>query len=292
MDNVTRACIPCTTRILVTNNNNYRVLCPDEKSENAPTRWSSPANWTRTSPESLERVRTQTSVSPCVRVRVALLSVLILVTLVTAVGLAVAFLLPLAENRTIPESPSLSSTVPPRSPPRTQSSDHETRHRDREYKKRVSRLSWNLLNKPNPSSEANGNDVAEDGIVLPSNMVFTSAKNPGPGVKPGQKPRNCCRTQKYSQVISSEGCESVTIVNRRCLGTCVAVWVPGIFESFPVCSPSRSTWKSVTLVCGQNRDKRKRVRVERIKRCSCMEAQSSTTQSTPTTPALPLVPLL
>lgn len=171
--------------------------------------------------------------------------------------------------------------------------------------KKVSKLSWDLLNSNNQDSSSRGSSNGGGGrggggsaslpplgtissggegeIILPAKMIYTSSGDStdlipsehGSGVGGGSqnKKRSCCRTQKYSQVIKRDGCEPLTIVNKMCFGQCVSVWVPGLFASFPVCRPSKSTFKTVTLTCGRNREKRKRVRIEKVRRCSCMEIE-------------------
>ncbi|CAL8090420.1 unnamed protein product [Orchesella dallaii] len=168
--------------------------------------------------------------------------------------------------------------------------------------KKVSKLSWDLLNS-NQDASARGGSGSSSGtrgvslpplgggggdgeIILPAKMIYTSSgdstdlmpsENGGVSIVGGggsqNKKRSCCRTQKYSQIIKREGCEPMTIVNKMCFGQCVSVWVPGLFASFPVCRPSKSTFKMVTLTCGRNKEKRKRVRIEKVRRCSCMEIE-------------------
>lgn len=164
--------------------------------------------------------------------------------------------------------------------------------------KKVSKLSWDLLNSNQDASSrgssGGGNSKSTSGsvisplsgsgrgegeIILPAKMIYTSSGDSTDlmpsenGTGSQNKKRSCCRTQKYSQVIKREGCEPLTIVNKMCFGQCVSVWVPGLFASFPVCRPSKSTFKTVTLTCGHNREKRKRVRIEKVRRCSCMEIE-------------------
>lgn len=171
--------------------------------------------------------------------------------------------------------------------------------------KEVSRLSWNMLNsnqeransgkgassrhrhhhsqsQQQPISSSSFSGMSGGGeVVLPSKMIFTSSSDdeldtssnltPNSSGESNKKKRSCCRTQKYSQVIKRDGCEPLTVMNKMCFGQCVSVWVPGLFSSFPVCKPSRSSWKTVILTCGKNRDRKKRVRIEKVRRCSCME---------------------
>lgn len=179
--------------------------------------------------------------------------------------------------------------------------------------RKVSKLSWDLLNSnqdassrgvgtsSSSSSSSGGSSSSssrgggggslpplssvssggEGEIILPAKMIYTSSgdssdlmpsEHTGSGGAQNKK-RSCCRTQKYSQVIKRDGCEPLTIVNKMCFGQCVSVWVPGLFASFPVCRPSKSTFKTVTLTCGRNGEKRKRVRIEKVRRCSCMEIE-------------------
>jgi len=163
------------------------------------------------------------------------------------------------------------------------SEDSESRSKDNSAKldlKKVSRMSWNLLNSNQDLRD--GGLSGGDELVLSSKMVFSSAgeklDNPmrmHSTEEQGDKKRSCCRTEKYDQVVKREGCEPVTIVNKMCFGQCVSVWVPGLFASFPVCRPSKLVWRTVTLTCGRKRRRKRRVRVEKVKRCSCMEIEST-----------------
>ncbi|CAG7817735.1 unnamed protein product [Allacma fusca] len=173
--------------------------------------------------------------------------------------------------------------------------------------KKLSRQSWEFLNRKPSSQKPNSNFIsksklrnsdsvrpgvlsnnAEDdanhgGVVLPALMVYTSDGEASNGQVSNlfslktnnMSKKSCCRTQKYIQTVKLDGCEPLKIVNRMCSGRCVSVWIPGVFSSFPVCQPSRSHWKVVTLKCGLNRDKKKRVRIEKVRRCSCMEVTNS-----------------
>jgi hypothetical protein len=152
-------------------------------------------------------------------------------------------------------------------------------------------------------SPASFSSISGEGqeLVLPSKMIFTSGggnkgdeesdSNSDPNASPDKsgnsKSKSCCRTQKYSQVIKKEGCEPLTITNRMCFGQCVSVWVPGLFASFPVCRPSRSSWKTVTLTCGKNSDRKRRVRIEKVRRCSCMEIEGTNHQTGPSGMGMP-----
>jgi hypothetical protein len=152
-------------------------------------------------------------------------------------------------------------------------------------------------------SPASFSSISGEGqeLVLPSKMIFTSGggnkgdeesdSNSDPNASPDKsgnsKTKSCCRTQKYSQVIKKEGCEPLTITNRMCFGQCVSVWVPGLFASFPVCRPSRSSWKTVTLTCGKNSDRKRRVRIEKVRRCSCMEIEGTNHQTGPSGMGIP-----
>ena len=245
------------------------------------SRWSSSCNWTRASPESVETAPRSKLRSLWLTILVGI-CIVILVTVVTS--LLIVYLKPIPESRTIFRIPT--STPNPSPPPTKKSESEQMRQKKLEDLRKASRLTWTLLNKNNKNKlEAKESNLAEDGIVIPSKMVYTSQSRSNPELI-SQVPisihkagRNGCRTQKYEQVIRREGCESVTISNRKCLGQCGSVWVPGIFESFPVCQPSRTTWKTVTLRCGQNLERRERVSVERVKRCSCMEVESSPSAS-------------
>ena len=176
-----------------------------------------------------------------------------------------------------------------------------------ERKRKISRLSWDLINKKtrrhripikkNSISDRivqinRDEDDDETELVLPPKMVYTSSdyhlrREPGDdsdfvqhlqrtsSKNPTSNKKNCCKTQRYSQIIKREGCEPLTIVNRVCVGQCVSVWVPGLFASFPACKPSRSVWRTVRLKCGEDGSEVQKVRVEKIKRCSCMQIEQN-----------------
>lgn len=82
-----------------------------------------------------------------------------------------------------------------------------------------------------------------------------------------------CKAEKFNQTITHHKCETKTIVNYLCKGSCNTLYIPQYpFDLCVQCQPSQTSEMSVELNCPNARNARKRKRVKKIQivhSCSC-----------------------
>ncbi|KAM3824490.1 neuroblastoma suppressor of tumorigenicity 1 [Vipera latastei] len=92
-----------------------------------------------------------------------------------------------------------------------------------------------------------------------------------------------CEAKNITQIISHEGCNSVAIQNRACMGQCFSYSVPKTLpqstESLvhcDSCMPSTIQWEIISLDCALNRTPRVEKLVEKILHCNCHACEDQT----------------
>lgn len=133
--------------------------------------------------------------------------------------------------------------------------------------------------KPMVVSVPDGDDSTE----LPRidfRKVLKSSKNALVITKQQYLKEDWCRTETFVQKIREPGCSPTTIINKFCYGQCNSFYIPRgprrhrkdderpAFKSCAACQPKKVSWVTITLTCGP--DKYKRKRIQKIRQCKCL----------------------
>lgn len=127
---------------------------------------------------------------------------------------------------------------------------------------------------PPPSSRSRGREKVK---APPAEEVLESSQEALHVTERKYLKQDWCKTQPLKQIISEEGCNSQTIINRFCYGQCNSFYIPrhvhkeeGSFQSCSFCKPKKFTTMSITLNCPELQPPRKKKRITRVKECRCI----------------------
>jgi len=87
-----------------------------------------------------------------------------------------------------------------------------------------------------------------------------------------------CKGERFRMEIKAEGCTSRKIRNRLCYGQCNSFYIPNddfsdpsaVFATCSTCKPSKTSFKSITMVCPGQVPRKQRRRVTIVKDCQCI----------------------